>query len=150
MSALFAFLHHVAAFVLFGTLFAEMVLLGSELTLHSARRIQTMDIIFGIAAGVTLVIGFLRVFYFEKGAHYYFHSAPFYAKLALFILVGLLSIHPTMVFLSWRKAVKQGQVPVLEPALRRRLRMIIHAELTGVVLILLSAALMAHGIGYFG
>ena len=149
MSTLFAFLHHVAAFVVFGTLFAELVLLGGDLTLHSARRIQIFDMIFGIAAGVVLVIGFLRVFYFEKGAAYYFHSVPFIAKMTLFVIVGLLSIYPTIVFLSWRNPLKQGQLPALEPAMRRRVRMIIHAELTGIVLILLAAALMARGIGYF-
>ena len=150
MPALFAFLHHAAAFVLFATLFAEMVLLGGELSLQSARRIQIYDMVFGIAASVVLVVGLLRVFYFEKGAEYYFHSAPFIAKMTLFVAVGLLSIYPTLVFLSWRKATGQGQVPVLEPAQRRKLRMVIHAELTGVVLILLCAAMMARGIGYLG
>src|SRR5208283_3798872 len=99
---LFAFLHHAAAFVLFATLFAEMVLLGGELSLQSARRIQIYDMVFGIAASVVLVVGLLRVFYFEKGAEYYFHSAPFIAKMTLFVAVGLLSIYPTLVFLSWR------------------------------------------------
>ena len=46
--------------------------------------------------------------YFEKGASYYFHSVPFVAKLSLFVMVGLLSIYPTMEFLSWRASVKQG------------------------------------------
>jgi putative membrane protein len=38
------------------------------------------------------VVRLLRVFYFDKGAPYYFQSAPFMAKLALFVGVGLLSI----------------------------------------------------------
>lgn len=150
LSALFAFLHHVAAFVLFATLVVELVLLGGDLSPRSARRIQIFDLAFGIAAGVILVIGFLRVFYFDKGADYYFHSAPFIAKMALFVIVGLLSIYPTLAFLSWGKLLKQGQVPVLEPAQRRRLRTFIHMELTGTVLMMLAAALMARGIGYFG
>jgi putative membrane protein len=150
MPALFAFLHHVAAFVLFATLVLEKVLLGGELTLQSARKIQRADMAFGIAAGAILVIGFLRVYYFEKGAEYYYHSAPFIAKMSLFVIVGLLSIYPTIVFLKWGKSLKQGQVPELEPGTRRTLRTLIHLELTGVVLILLAAALMARGIGYFG
>jgi putative membrane protein len=150
MSALFAFLHHVAAFALFAALVLEMVLLGGELTMQSARKIQRADMAFGIAAGVILVIGFLRVCYFEKGAEYYYHSAPFIAKMSLFVIVGLLSIYPTIVFLKWGKSLKLGQAPVLEPATRRTLRTLIHIELTGVVLMLLAAALMARGIGYFG
>jgi putative membrane protein len=150
MTALFAFLHHVAAFVLFATLVVEMVLLSGELTLQSARKIQLTDMAFGIAAGAILVIGFLRVHYFEKGAEYYYHSAPFIAKMSLFVIVGLISIYPTVVFLKWGKSLKQGQVPVLEAGKRRTLRTLIHIELTGVVLMLLAAALMARGIGYFG
>ena len=43
---------------------------------------------FGIAAGALLVIGLLRVFFFEKGAEYYFHSHAFLGKLTLFVVVG--------------------------------------------------------------
>jgi putative membrane protein len=150
MSALFAFLHHVAAFVLFSTLVLELVLLGGELTLQSARKIQRADMAFGIAAGAILVIGFLRVYCFEKGAEYYYHSAPFIAKMSLFVIVGLLSIYPTLEFLKWGKSLKHGQVPVLEARKLRTLRTLVQIELTGVVMMLLAAALMARGIGYFG
>jgi putative membrane protein len=99
---------------------------------------------------VLLVVGLLRVFHFEKGAAYYFHSATFIAKLALFALVGLLSIIPTLEFLSWKRTMQQGQVPSLSDEKRRRLSAVIHLELVGVVLILLCAALMARGVGHFG
>ena len=55
-----------------------------------------------------LVVGLLRVYYFEKGAAFYFGNAFFIAKLALFIVVGLLSIYPTLEFSAWRKALKQA------------------------------------------
>ncbi|MGH8687757.1 MAG: DUF2214 family protein [Burkholderiales bacterium] len=150
MSALFAFLHHVAAFTLVGALSIEFATLRGELTVDSARRLVRTDMVFGIAAGLVLVIGLLRVFFFEKGAAYYFHSIPFIAKLVLFLGVGLASIPPTLEFLSWRGALKAGRAPVLSDARRRRLRALMHAELAGIVLILLCAALMARGIGYFG
>lgn len=150
MSAFFAFLHHAAAFLLVATLAIEFVLIRGELTLASARRLQRADMLFGVSSGAVLLIGGLRVFYFEKGASYYFHSAPFLAKLVLFLAVGLLSIPPTLEFLSWRKTLKQGQVPVLSDARRRRLQRLMHLELAGIVLILLCAALMARGVGFFG
>jgi putative membrane protein len=148
MSAFFAFLHHIAAFTVFATLVVELVLLKDELSVQRARKIQRADLAFGISAGVVLVIGLLRVFYFEKGASYYFHSIPFIAKLSLFALVGLVSIYPTMQFLSWGGALKQGRAPSVTPGTLRSLRMIIHAELTGIVIIILCAALMARGVGY--
>jgi len=147
MSAFFAFLHHVSAFTLFAALVVEFVLIRSTLTVESARRIQLADMIFGISAGVLLVVGLLRVFYFEKGAMYYFYTWTFLAKLGLFVVVGLISIIPTREFLRWGSAIKAGQVPTISADRIRSIRSIIHYEMVGVVLILLFAALMAKGIG---
>lgn len=149
MSALFAFLHHVAAFALVAALTAELVLVRSPLTAESARRILRFDAAYGMSATLLLVVGFLRVFYFEKGASYYFHSAPFLAKLALFAAIGLLSAWPTLEFLSWRKALRQGELPAIDPGKIARIRSIIHWELVLLVPLLLAAALMARGAGSF-
>lgn len=150
MSTLFAFLHHAAAFGLVAALTGELVLLREPLTLGTARRLQVMDAAYGISAGIVLTAGLLRVFLFEKGASYYFHSAPFLAKLALFITIAALSIYPTIVFLSWRRDTRHGRVPAATDAQRSRLRRIIHWELVVLVPLLLCAALMARGIGHFG
>jgi putative membrane protein len=145
MTTLFAFLHHLCAFTLVAAVAIEFTLIRSELTLASARRLQVTDIVLGIAAGALLVIGLLRVFFFEKGAAYYWHSHAFLTKFGLFIIIGLLSIVPTMEFLSWRGAIEVGQVPVMEAAKRKRVTMIIHIELAAIVVILLCAAIMARG-----
>ena len=149
-SALFAFLHHAAAFLLVAVVTVELVLLRGELTVASARTLLRMDSVYGMSAVVLLIVGFIRVFYTEKGAAYYFHSGTFLAKLVLFIVVGLLSILPTVQFLRWRKALNAGQAPALDDATRRRMRKIIHIELTLLFLIILCAALMARGIGFIG
>lgn len=145
MTTLFAFFHHVAAFTLVGALAAEFVLIRGELTLATARRLPIVDMVLGIAAGVLLVVGLSRVFWFEKGAAYYFSSHAFLTKFSLFIIIGLLSIIPTIEFLSWRKAVKAGEVPVIAARKLKSVRMIIHLELAAVVVILLCAAIMARG-----
>ena len=150
MNALFAFLHHVAAFALVTALTVEFVLIRGTLTVESARKVLRFDAVYGMSASALLIVGLARVFYFEKGAAYYFHSTAFIAKLVLFAAVGLLSAYPTIEFLSWRKALRQGQLPVTDPRKLRVIRSIMHWELAGVVLILLCAALMARGIGYFG
>lgn len=150
MAALLAFLHHLAAFALVAALAVEFVLIRGTLTVESARKIARVDSVYGLSAGVLLVVGLLRVFHFEKGAAYYFHSAPFLGKLTLFALIGLLSIYPTVEFLSWRKSLKQGHVPVVDPGKLRTICSIIHWELAGIALLLLFASLMARGVGYFG
>lgn len=150
MTSLFAFLHHVAAFTLVSALAVQLVLLRGELTPTRARQVLGADISLGISAGVLLIAGLTRVFHLEKGAGYYFHSIPFIVKLSLFIIAGLLSIYPTVQFLKWRPALRLGRAPVLADDTRRRLRRVIHLELTLFVVIILCAALMARGVGYFG
>ena len=142
-----AFLHHLAFVVVFATLMVELVVLRNDLTVASARSVVRMDMVYGIAATVVLVVGLLRVFYTEKGAAYYFASGTFLAKLALFIIVGLLSIYPTLKFLGWRSALRDQRVPALDAATRKRVRMLIHIELTLLAAMLLLAVMMARGIG---
>jgi putative membrane protein len=145
MTVLFAFLHHLAAFTLVGALAVEFVLIKQELSIATARKLAITDAVLGVAAGVLLVAGLARVFYFEKGAAYYLASHAFLTKFSLFVIVALLSIVPTIEFLSWRKGLKQGQVPAVAARKLKRLRMIIHIELAAIVLILLCAAIMAKG-----
>jgi putative membrane protein len=147
MPVFMAYVHHLAAFTLVAAVAVELVLLRSDLTAASARRLLAVDAVLGASAGVVLVAGLLRVFYFEKGAAYYFSNAAFLAKLALFVLVALLSIYPTAQFLSWRKALKAGRAPALEPGPLRRIRRLVHWELAGIAVLILCAALMARGIG---
>jgi putative membrane protein len=145
MSTLFAFLHHVSAFALVAAVAIEFTLIRQELTLSSARRLQVTDMVLGIAAGALLAIGLLRVFFFEKGSDYYFHSHAFMAKLSIFIAIGLLSIIPTREFSSWRGALKSGQVPAVSARKLRIVTAVLHGEFLGIVIILLCAAIMARG-----
>jgi putative membrane protein len=145
MSTLFAFLHHVAAFTLVAAVAIEFTLLRQELSLSHARALIRSDAILGISATVLLVVGLLRVFYFEKGSAYYFSSHAFIAKFSIFLAVALLSIVPTVEFLSWRKAIAAGQAPTPAPRKLSRLRMVLHVELAAIVVILLCAAVMARG-----
>ena len=145
MSTLFAFFHHVAAFTLVSALAVEFVLINQDLTLAIARRLPIVDAVLGISAGLLLLIGLSRVFFFEKGAAYYFHSHAFMTKFSVFISVALLSVMPTVEFLSWRKPVKAGQLPAVSERKLRFIRGIIHGELAAVVIILLCAAIMARG-----
>jgi putative membrane protein len=85
------------------------------------------------------------VFLFEKGADYYLHSSAFIAKFSIFIVIGLLSIIPTIEFLSWRGALEASQVPTISAKKLRLITAVIHGELLSIVLILLCAAIMARG-----
>src|SRR5882757_3285999 len=145
MSTLFAFLHHVCAFTLVSAVAIEFALIRGELTLATARRLQITDIVFGISAGALLIIGLSRVFFFEKGSDYYFHSHAFIAKFSIFIVIGLLSIIPTLEFLSWNKSLRAGEVPAISAKKLRLVTAVIHGELLSIAIILLCAAIMARG-----
>ena len=121
------------------------MLIRQELTLASARRLTVSDAVLGASAGILFAVGLLRVFFFEKGADYYFHSHAFLTKFSVFIAVALLSIIPTVEFLSWRRTLKKGQVPAVSQQKLRFIRKIIHGELAAIVIILLCAAIMARG-----
>jgi putative membrane protein len=135
MAAFFAFLHHVAAFTLVAAVAVQFVLIRAELSAENARRLSAVDAVLGLSALTVLAVGLLRVFYFEKGASYYFHSVPFIVKLSVFVIVALASIYPTVQFAAWRKALKHGSMPTVAPGKLRAIRRVI-PQTVGVVVIL--------------
>ena len=70
-NSLMASLHHLSAFTLVACLVYEFVAFRKSLTAGEVRLIQRVDLWYGISAGVLVVVGLLRVFYFEKGASFY-------------------------------------------------------------------------------
>jgi putative membrane protein len=70
VSVVLAFLHHLAAFTLVSALAVEFVLMRGEVDARTVRRLGIADAILGASAGVLLVAGLLRVFYFEKSANF--------------------------------------------------------------------------------
>ena len=64
-----------------------------------------------------------------------------------FALVALLSIYPTIRFVSWNRSFAQHQAPVLSDTDVARIRLTLRLELFGIALILVSAAMMARGVG---
>lgn len=150
LAGLMAFLHHVGAFTLAAALATELALFRQELTVPQARRLQRTDLVLGLSATLVFVAGMLRVFYFEKGLDYYLANGWFITKISLFVLVALISIYPTVVFLSWRKALIQGVAPTIPDHQARWIRRCLLLEVHGLLVIILAAPLMARGVGYFG
>jgi putative membrane protein len=146
-SAFMAFLHHVFAFTLTACLVYEFIAFRRNMSVDEMRRIQRVDLAYGISAGLLLVVGLLRVFFYEKGVNFYIQSPFFWVKMATFLIVGLLSIDPTIRFIRWNKFFSLNQTPALTEAEFHRTRIILWLEMVGLAIILLSAAFMARGIG---
>ena len=146
-SALFAFLHFLAVFGVFATLFLEWQTMSPAPTHGEALRIQRCDRWYGQFAMLLVVVGLLRVYFFEKGKAFYFGNPVFNAKMTLFVLVGLVSIYPTMRFIKWRAQTRQGAAPVLSATEYRRIMMSLRVELLLLLAAALCASLMARGVG---
>jgi putative membrane protein len=143
-----ASLHHLAAFTVVAMLAVEVATFKAPFSVPQARRLQRVDTIFGVAATVLLIIGLIRVTWFEKGPAYYWHDLFFLIKFGAFVIAALISIYPTVTILSWTKSVKAGSAPEIDAARVKRVRMCLMLELTAIVVILPCAALMARGFGY--
>jgi len=146
-TAFVAFLHHLLAFTLVACVVYEFLTLRKVMTIEEARRIQRVDLVYGISAGLLLIVGLLRVFIFEKGVNFYIHNPFFWVKMAAFALVAVMSIDPTIRYIRWNQSLREGRPPVISDAEFKRTRMLLHLELVGIVVILLAAAMMARGIG---
>lgn len=148
LSSLFAFIHFLAAFGVAISVVLERVLIKQEISHSQATLIRKIDGYYGLAAVLVLVVGFLRVFYFEKGSEFYFSDTFFLLKLGLFVIIGLLSIYPTIVFFKWKK-MENSEYPIsLDHNQFINIKRILNLEILVLILLLLSASMMAKGIGF--
>lgn len=146
-TAFMAFLHHLFAFTLTACLVYEFIAYRKDMGIAEIRRIQRADLAYGISAGLLVLVGLLRVFFFEKGINFYINNPFFWVKMAAFLLVGLLSIDPTIRYIRWNRMLRQNDVPEISEPEYRRTRLLLWLEVIGIVIILLAAPMMARGIG---
>jgi putative membrane protein len=57
-----------------------------------------------------------------KGRDFYVHNPLFWTKMALFVVVGLISIIPTVAYISWRRRASADGSIVLDDAELSRTR----------------------------
>lgn len=140
------YLHFISIFAIVGTLTSEHVLLKETLTRREIGRLARIDAVYGIAALTLLGAGFtLWLSDIGKPAAFYSKNWIFHTKITLFLLVGILSIHPTVFFIRKRKGPGDEIVSVPKTVF-----MMLRLELTLLVIIPLLAGLMAHGVGFSG
>jgi len=146
-SAVTAYFHYLSIGIIFASLAIEFFTLKEKLTVKEAWRIVLADSAYGAAAVVLLITGVLRVLYFAKDTVYYMHQPVFWAKIALYVIVGTVSLYPTISFILWVKALLEDKAPEMTLNKYKILRGIIAFELIGFSIIPLLASMMARGIG---
>jgi putative membrane protein len=145
---LLAIVHHLCAFGIAAVVTAELVLVRPGMQPSAVRLAARYDAAYGVLAVGLLVIGFLRVYFGAKGAEYYFHNHIFLTKVGLFLIMGLLSIKPTLRYLRWQKALRADPGFAPEEAEIKAVRKLLMAEIHVFSLIPIAAAAMARGYGY--
>ncbi len=144
-SALIAYVHYLSVFGVIAALTVEAFTLRKDLSARDRRILGKADTVYGIAAILVLITGFTRVYFLGKGPEYYFSNTIFLTKLGLFIVVGILSAYPTVVFLKWRKI--GSDIITLESKQYLLIRRLIYLEIILVLILPLLAAMMARGMG---
>ena len=147
MDILIPYLHYIGIMTLMGSLIAEHLFLKPGLSASRIRSLAGVDLVYGLAAIVVLATGLLRWFVYGKGSDFYLSNPLFHAKLTLFVLLGVLSIFPTIKFLKWRKQITNGKAPDTSDRNIRKMLMFVRIELLIVVIIPLLAVMIARGVG---
>jgi putative membrane protein len=147
LDAALAMAHHILAFGLAAILAAQIAMVRPGLGASGLRRVGLLDAHYGLFAGAIIVIGVLRVIYGIKGPGAYLPNFFFWAKMAAFAAVGLLSIPPTLQIVKWRRLAKSDAAFVLPVAEALAIRRWFQAEAALFVLVAVFAALMARGYG---
>jgi len=142
-----ASLHHLAIFTLAATLAAELAILTIAFDALAIRRLARIDAAYGIAAAAVVIFGVLRVIFGAKGYEYYLVNYIFWTKMALFLVVGLLSIAPTLRYLKWVRQLRADSAFLPAVAEIGRLRKYLWAEAAFFMAIPVAAAAMARGYG---
>jgi putative membrane protein len=144
--ALGAYAHFLSIFTMVSLLAAEAALYRQRMPSATLTLLRRLDLGYGIAAGAVIVTGLLRVFFLAKGPAFYNANPVFWVKMALFVLVGLMSVPPTIHYIRTAKASGGGEIVIPERSFRR-IRSHLWGQLALFTLIPLAATLMARGIG---
>ena len=140
------YVHFVSIFAIVGSLVSEHLLLKKEMSRLELKRIARIDAVYGLAAvallaaGLTLWLGSVG-----KPAIYYSKNWIFHLKISLFVIIGLLSIYPTVFFIKNQRGAADERV-----AIPSAIFWMLRFELLLLFVIPLLAGLMARGVGFFG
>ena len=142
-----AIAHHLAVFGVFAVLVAEWVLVRPGMGAGDVRRLARVDATYGALAGTVLLAGATRVVLGPAPADFYIENPVFWLKMGAFATVGLLSIHPTIRYLRWRRGLDADATAVPGATQVAAAQRAIRLQLGVFASIPVLAALMARGIG---
>ncbi|MDM0039636.1 DUF2214 family protein [Variovorax sp. J22G21] len=147
LEAILAYLHLLAILTMVVFISSEAALCRVQwLNAAVVERLARIDMIYGIAAVTVLATGVARTWWGVKGTAWYWTNPLLHIKLTLFIIIGVISIFPTLTYFRWRKALRaNGSLPAEADIRKTRKLVMIQAHL--IVVIPLVAVFLARGFG---
>lgn len=137
------YLHFISIFAIVSALVSEHLQLRNTMTRGELSRLARIDAVYGLAAitllgaGLTLWLGSIG-----KPAEFYSKNWIFQIKISLFIVIGLLSIYPTLFFIKNRKGPTDEKVDI-----PKSIFWMVRLEILLIFIIPIFAGLMAKGVG---
>ncbi|MEO5737888.1 MAG: DUF2214 family protein [Variovorax sp.] len=147
LEAILAYLHLLAILTMVVFISSEAALCRVEwLNAAVVERLARIDMVYGIAAVTVLATGVARTWWGVKGTAWYWTNPLLHVKLTLFIVIGVISIFPTLTYFRWRKALRAGGSLPAEADIRKT-RKLVMVQAHRVVVIPLVAVFLARGFG---
>lgn len=146
LEALLAGLHILAILSLVVFLSCQAALCRVEwMNAAVVRRLSRLDMIYGLTAVAVLLTGFARTWWGMKGLGWYWGQPLLHVKFGLFIVIGLISIKPTLTYRRWLRTLDGGGGLPGETEVRATRRLVmIQAHL--LMLIPIAAVMLARGV----
>jgi putative membrane protein len=147
LEAILAYLHLLAILTMVVFIASEAALCRVEwLNAAVVERLAKVDLVYGIAAVAVLATGVARTWWGMKGTAWYWTNPLLHIKLTLFIVIGIVSIFPTLTYIRWRKTVRaSGALPAEAEIRKTRKLVMVQAHLLAVIP--LVAVFLARGFG---
>lgn len=111
---LIRYLHFVSLILLMAAVLGQHLLLKREMTRGAISTVQRLDIVYAVTVVVVLVTGFAQWLWVGKPADFYSSNPIFHTKITLFLIVGIVSIYPS-VFLGKNRKGDAAEIVAVPP-----------------------------------
>lgn len=138
-----AIAHHLLFIALISMLAVQMALVRPGLSGATLGRVVRLDAVYGMLAGLLILVGTCRVIFGLKGWEFYVANWAFWAKMTAFAVVGALSVLPTIRILEWKRALASDPVHRVPDSAVADVRKWLKLEGSFFLLIPVFAAIMA-------
>ncbi len=134
------YLHFIGIIILSSALVCEHLLVRGPLNSSRFKQLFVIDTVYGVGALLTLTGGLLLWFAVGKPASFYSSNPLFHIKFTLFIVMGIISIFPTLYFRSKRKSDEtNAQLP-------KYIIILIRVQLAVLLIMPLLGVLVSRGV----